>query len=111
MNFYEKAFSLEKGFLHESKEYGEMTTGNTKLGFVNHNTAGSHGFSYRKLSKSEMAPGIEIGFVAVDVEASYKLAIEAGAVPTAAPIKKPWGQVVSYVRDCNGLLVEICSAM
>lgn len=27
------------------------------------------------------------------------------------PTKKPWGQVVSYVRDCNGLLVEICSSM
>ncbi len=27
MNFYEKAFGLEAGFLHESKDYGEMKTG------------------------------------------------------------------------------------
>jgi predicted enzyme related to lactoylglutathione lyase len=111
MNFYANAFGLEKGFLHDSKEYGEMITGSTKLGFVNHQTAGSHGFSYKKLSKNESAPGIEIGFVTDDVEASYKIAVNAGAIPISEPTKKPWGQVVSYVRDCNGLLIEICSAM
>jgi lactoylglutathione lyase len=82
MNFYSSAFSLEKGFLHESKQYGEMDTGETK-----------------------------IGFVTKEVEAAYKKAISAGAVAASAPKTKPWGQVVSYVRDCNGFLVEICSPM
>ena len=34
MNFYEEAFSLKKGIFHESGQYGEMITGETKLGFV-----------------------------------------------------------------------------
>jgi hypothetical protein len=26
-----------------------------------------------------------------------------------APETKPWGQIVAYVRDNNGCIVEICS--
>lgn len=111
MDFYEKAFALKKGFLHESNQYGEMATGETKLGFVHHETAESHGFKYEKLSSSKLAPGIEIGLVSNNVQASYDRAIQAGAASVSKPEKKPWGQVVSYVRDCNGLLVEICSPM
>ena len=111
MAFYAKAFGVEEGFLHESAQYGEMQTGDTKLGFVSHQTAGSHGFEYEKLSLKKIAPGIEIGFVADDVEKAFSQAVKAGAIAVSSPIKKPWGQVVSYVRDCNGMLVEICSAM
>ncbi len=50
MAFYAKVFGLEVGFLHESKQYGEMKTGDTKLGFVHHDIAASHGFNYEKLS-------------------------------------------------------------
>lgn len=111
MTFYEKAFDLKSGFLHESKEYGEMITGNTKLGFVHHDTAASHGFEYEKLSLKNKASGFEIGFVADNVVEAFERAVEAGAIATSNPTKKPWGQVVSYVRDCNGLLVEICSSI
>ena len=111
MTFYSEAFGLESGFLHESKEYGEMITGDTKLGFVHHDTAGSHGFAYEKLSLKNKAPGFEIGFVADNVEEAFVRAVKAGAIAASKPTKKPWGQVVSYVRDCNGLLVEICSSM
>ena len=45
MAFYSKAFALEVGFLHESKQYGEMKTGDTKLGFVHHETAAAHAFN------------------------------------------------------------------
>ncbi|MBL7665237.1 MAG: VOC family protein [Bacteriovoracaceae bacterium] len=111
MDFYAKAFGLEKGFLHESHQYGEMITGETKLGFVNHETAGSHGFEYEKIQAKKVAPGIEIGFVTKDVKKAYQTAVKAGASAVSQPTTKPWGQEVSYVRDCNGLLIEICSPM
>jgi lactoylglutathione lyase len=111
MNFYEKAFGLSKGFLHESGQYGEMETGDTKLGFVNHQTAESHNFKYKKITLHQDAPGIEIGLLSNDVELSFEMAVKNGAVPVSKPTKKPWGQIVSYVRDCNGFLAEICSPM
>lgn len=111
MNFYAQAFGLEKGFFHESGQYGEMITGETKLGFVQHGTAGSNGFTYQKVNSKSEPPGVEIGFVTEDVELAYARAVRAGAIAVSEPAQKPWGQTVSYVRDCNGLLVEICSAI
>ncbi len=53
--------------------------------------------------------GVEVGFVVDDVEIAYKKALFAGAVPVMAPKQKPWGQIVAYVRDNNGCLVELCT--
>jgi uncharacterized glyoxalase superfamily protein PhnB len=49
--------------------------------------------------------------VADNVKKAFAKAVKAGAVAVSQPTKKPWGQIVSYVRDCNGVLVEICSSM
>ena len=111
MNFYESAFGLEKGFLHPSGSYGEMKTGETKLGFVAHELAGSHGFSYKKQTSASDLPSFEIGFVTEDVPSAYSTAIESGATSVKEPETKPWGQTVSYVKDNNGFLIEICSPM
>ena len=109
MKFYAKAFGLEAGFLHESNQYGEMVTGETKLGFVAHETAESHGFNYDKMDIKKNPAAFEIGFVTDDVKSAYEQAIKNGAISVASPKTKPWGQTVSYVRDCNGFLIEICS--
>lgn len=111
MMFYAKAFGLEQGFLHESKQYGEMLTGETKLGFVQHETAMSHGFEYEKMNLNKKPAAFEIGFVTDNVKVAFDKAVSNGALAVQMPESKPWGQVVSYVRDCNGNLVEICSAM
>ena len=111
LKFYEKAFGLQAGFLHESGQYGEMLTGDTKLGFVHHQTAGSHGFQYQKVDPRLPTPGLEIGLVTDQVKAAFERAVAAGATPMSEPMTKPWGQTVAYVRDCNGVLVEICSPM
>jgi lactoylglutathione lyase len=111
MTFYSKAFGLEAGFLHESKQYGEMATGETKVGFVDHETAESHGFAYEKMDLKKKPAAFEIGFVTDDVNSAFEKAVKNGATPMQKPETKPWGQTVSYVRDCNGYLVEICSPM
>jgi lactoylglutathione lyase len=51
----------------------------------------------------------EIAFVSADVHAIYTRAVNAGAIAYAEPASKPWGQVVAYVRDIDGHLVEICT--
>jgi lactoylglutathione lyase len=109
--FYEKAFGLARGFLHESGQYGEMETGETRLGFVHHETASSHGFEYERMSPGKTPAAFELGLVTEDVAGAFDRAVGAGATAVSEPRKKPWGQVVSYVRDCNGFLVELCSPM
>lgn len=78
---------------------------------LHHDTAASHGFIYKKSQLKNKPFAFEIGFVTENVEASYNEAVKAGATAVSSPAKKPWGQTISYVRDNNGFLVEICSPM
>ena len=111
VEFYERAFGLTCRFLHEGGDYAELETGGTRLGFVAHSLAGSHGFSYAPQTADGLSPSFEIGFTTPDVPAAYQRAMAAGAISVLEPTTKPWGQTVSYVRDLNGFLVEICSPM
>ena len=108
ISFYEKAFRLKLRFLHESNQYAEMETGQTTLAFVNESFAmNSHQF--RPNRPKELSAGAEIAFVVANVEEQFKQAVDAGAIEVVKPAPKPWGQIVSYVRDNNGFLVEICN--
>lgn len=61
--------------------------------------------------RTDIAAGFEIAFVAADPNVAYHVAVTAGASAVKSPAEKPWGQIVGYVRDLNGCLVEICSPM
>jgi len=106
--FYEAAFGLTRRFIHEGG-YAEMDTGETALTFVNLEVAKANGVSFLEPSIDGPAHAVEVAFVTDDVAASFARAVEAGSAVVAEPKKKPWGQTVSYVRDLNGFLVEICS--
>ncbi len=111
LNFYSKAFNIEIKFIHDSKQYGEMNTGQTKLAFASDALALSNDVEYIENHLSNKPAGVEIAFISDEVEKSYNHAIASGAKPVKEPIEKPWGQLVAYVRDLNGVLVEICSPM
>jgi len=109
LDFYERAFDLQRAFLHDSGDYGELATGETKLAF-------SSLTLMRQLGKSPgtpdaAAPVFEVAFETPDVRAAYDRAVAAGAAPVQPPRDEPWGQTTSYVSDPNGYLVEICSAV
>ena len=46
--------------------------------------------------------GYEEGFEALNT-GDYKRAVDAGAKSVSAPKILPWGQIVAYVRDLNGV--------
>ncbi len=109
--FYEKAFGLKRRFVHETGTYAELETGTTALAFVEEGAAKEHGFTVRPLRPKEEASAVEVALVTEDVAGAYAHAVEAGAEATQAPKQKPWGQTVAYVRDLNGVLVELCTPM
>ena len=53
--------------------------------------------------------GFEIAFVTDDVEAAWKRALDAGATAVSPPAPKPWGQIVAFVRDRDGIIIELCT--
>lgn len=107
IRFYEDAFGLSRAFLHESGDYGELSTGDTKLAFSSIKLMNRLGKTPDK--PRPKAPVFEIAFETPDVQASFARAVSAGAHPLQEPRDEPWGQTTSYVSDPNGYLVEICS--
>ena len=110
VEFYESAFGLKRVFVHESG-YAEMDTGATKLAFASIELAASNGVSFVPATPGGPSPAVEVAFVTDDVAKAFSVAVEAGGVPVSAPKQKPWGQTVAYVRDLNGFLVELCTAI
>lgn len=108
VSFYERAFGLTRRFLHPSNEYAEMETGATALAFSAHTLIERLGFENPGHARPH---GSEIALVAPEeeVEAAYRRAVAEGAEGVKPPERRPWGQVVGFVRDPNGFMVEICS--
>ncbi len=109
IEFYEKAFSLKRKFLHESNEYGELLTGETTLAFASLNLAKSNDIGFDPTKRVKNPTDVELGFVTTEVEKDFEFALSNGAQLVKKPVQKPWGQTVGYVRDNNGFLIEICS--
>ena len=110
LSFYERAFGFKRRFLHESGTYGELETGETTLSFAAHDL-GDENFpgGYIRASESEIPLGMEIGLVTIDVASAHAHALREGAIELSAPVSKPWGQIVSYVRAPDGCLIELCT--
>jgi lactoylglutathione lyase len=107
VDFYERAFGLERRLVHDSGQYAELETGATALAFAAHDLAAEN---VPGLPRPEGdRAGFEVCFVTEDVAGGYSRAVEAGAAPVSEPATKPWGQSVAYVRDPEGVLVEIAS--
>ena len=112
IEFYEKAFGFQRIFITDTNEYGELATGTTKLAFAANTfvkTIMPQPFEEASIDKP--APPMELGFVTEHVEEAFHQAISAGAIEIKKPTQKPWGQLVGYVRDINGFIIELCSPM
>ena len=110
LSFYERAFGFTRRFLHESGTYGELETGETTLSFAAHELAdGNFPGGHVRANESKLPLGMEIGLVTTDVASAHAHALREGAIELSAPGKKPWGQIVSYVRAPDGCLIELCT--
>ena len=110
IEFYEQAFGFTRKFVTPENDYGELLVGETTLSFASTTLAKSNladGFSESSLKDKPF--GIEIGFITDNVEETVSTAVNAGATIFENPKTKPWGQIVAYVRDIDGFLIEICT--
>jgi lactoylglutathione lyase len=112
ITFYEAAFGFERKYLTPENDYAELRTGETTLSFASKTLANSNlknGFLESALSNKPF--GIELGLVTENVQAIIEKALLHGATLLEAPIQKPWGQTVAYIRDLDGFLIEVCTPM
>lgn len=111
LDFYERAFGIKRKFVAESGFYGELDTGETTLSFCEETRLQMEKIPFKPSRSSDLPPAMEIAFVTTDVEGQYNKALAEGAQSVREPKVAPWGQVVAYVRDLNGVLVELCTPM
>lgn len=112
ISFYEKAFGFKKNFIAPGNDYGELGTGDTILSFATISLAKTNLSAGFIESTANGKPfGIEIGFTTAEVEKVYEDAIKAGAIAVEKAKTKPWGQMVAYIKDPDGFLIEICTPM
>jgi len=111
--FYEQAFGLGLHYMHPSRGYAELNTGAAVLAFL----------SEEFVQQADLLGGLPItlnrpGLAAAaahvalwsdDIDNDWTRAVSAGASVVKALEAKPWGQVSGYVRDLDGLVVELCS--
>ena len=110
LDFYTRAFGFEQGFVAPDGSYGELVTGETTLSLASEGLGDSHfveGFT--RHSPTSPPLGVELAFVTGDVDATIRSALDAGARMLVPAEVKPWGQTVGWVRDPNGVLIEICT--
>ena len=105
--FFENAFGIELGFLHESEDYGELLTGDTKLAFSSIELMKSLGKDAHLGNPHK--PVCEIALETDDVASALERALEAGATLVKPLEEMPWGQTIAYVHEANGILVELCT--
>ena len=120
LDFYVDAFGLRERFIAPGGQYGEVETGATALGFAAVDLARSNltavvgspaSACFTESTRASVPPGVEVGLIVPDVFAAVGRALAAGALLVADPTVKPWGQTVAFVRDIDGFLVELCSAI
>ncbi len=107
LDFYQRAFGLTLGFMHEGQDYGELVTGETKLAFSSKALMGQLGKNPAKADPT--SPVFELAFEVEDVASALASAVQAGAVLIQDVQEEPWGQTTSYVSDPDGYLIELCS--
>ncbi|PTX53475.1 putative enzyme related to lactoylglutathione lyase [Gemmobacter caeni] len=107
LDFYTRAFGLERGFLHDSGDYGEVQTGETRLAFSS--VALMQRLGKRIATGAPALPAFEIAFETADVAAALERAVAAGAEQVQGVERMEWGQTTAYVRTPDGTLVELCT--
>lgn len=107
--FYEEAFGFTLQQMDDSRQYAQMSTGETTLAFAAESAAAATGVQIRANRRAETPAALQLALVDEDVAAAYRRAVDAGAEPLVPLSEKPWGQTLGYVRDLNGLLVELSS--
>jgi uncharacterized glyoxalase superfamily protein PhnB len=110
VDFYERAFGLEREVVVPDGQFGQLATGETKLAFAR-TDLGDANFAGGVQPPGERPANVEVALVDEDVDAAWRRALDAGCTPLAPPADKPQGQRVAYVRDPFGTLVELCTPL
>jgi lactoylglutathione lyase len=107
--FYEGALGAARYHFDDDGSYGELSFGETCIGFVADWHASRHlDHPYRRNKKTGEPAAFELYFTVSDVDATFADAVRAGGVVIVPPTDKPWGRT-AILRDPDGILFELAT--
>jgi catechol 2,3-dioxygenase-like lactoylglutathione lyase family enzyme len=111
--FYERAFGLALHYMHPSCGYAELDSGGAVLAFIGEGFVATTSLLgdvtiYPNRPDSPTI-GAHVALWSDDIESDWRRAVEAGALVISPLSAKPWGQVSGYLRDADGIVVELCT--
>lgn len=110
--FYVAAFGCQVRFATDEGDYAELDTGDVTLAFASESLGEANlPGGYQRHSPESLPFACEIAFTSDNLTEVWDQAIEAGATVVVRPAVKPWGQTVAYLRDPDGILIELASPM
>jgi len=112
VEWFARTFGFETRMVHESGAYAELETGSTILAFASESLGeGNFPGEFQRHRPDEAPLGTELVFTTEDVQGAVDAVVRGGGTEIAPPTTKPWNQVVAYVRDPNGLLIELATPL
>lgn len=110
LRFYEQAFGAACDHVHDDGSYAELRIGSLTIGVVEADFAERHfPGDFRRQQPSDLPAAFEIYIEVDDLDKAIARATGAGATQLGEPMERPWGQRNSFVRDPNGVVIELAS--
>jgi lactoylglutathione lyase len=109
VDFYETAFGFKRHGEDHAAGWAAVRSGEVVIAFLSEAAAAAQGHPYTPLRPDHPPPGIELVLTRAEVLPAYIRALLAGAVPLHEPALKADGRMVAFVRDLNGVIVELCA--
>jgi uncharacterized glyoxalase superfamily protein PhnB len=108
VRFYEAAVGATCDHAHEDGSYAELRLGPLTLGLVQADFAARHfPGEFRKDRSSDLPFPFEIYMEGDELDQAISRAVAAGATRLGEAEERPWGQRNAFVRDPNGVVVEL----
>ncbi|WP_148615872.1 VOC family protein [Nocardioides rubriscoriae] len=107
VRFYDEAFGIAARWVRDEGDYAQLETGETTLQLAALAAAPTSGLQITPHQPDGPAAAVQLSLAVDDVLAAVTTAVKAGAVLAVEPVTKPWGQVVAYLRDRDGVLIEL----
>jgi lactoylglutathione lyase len=112
VRFHEDGLGGVVDHAHDDGSYAEVQLGSMTLGLVAEAEARRHlPVPFRPYADTDVPAAFELYLEVPDADEVAARAIAAGATLLAPPSDKPWGRRVAYLRDPNGVVVELASPL